>query len=229
MKAMVVIPWWPGTTDPWRSRWRDQIVSLWEDRGYPVILAEGIEGAARNRGVETAIEMGADVVICTDADAVITEAAAFVATGMAHADPGLVIPHDRYVYLSWEASKDLSVKEVAGDLAACEGRWPGVESGEGIEAFGPISVGGPAVFSTGTWERAGGYDEGIVRAYDGAFALACGVLVAPQRRLSGDFVHLWHPRPEEEPPGTWAVMKLYHDAAMMGEAAMRNLVERRRR
>jgi hypothetical protein len=72
-----------------------------------------------------------------------------------------------------------------------------------------------------------GYDEEIIRAYDGAFALATGTLVAPQRRLEGDYVHLWHPRSEnEDPPETWELMQRYHAAAHAGPNAMRKLLAR---
>lgn len=228
---VVVIPWWPETTDEWRYRWRDQVTALWVSRGYRVIHGIGVEGAARNRGIELAAAVhGTDIIlICTDADALITAEVAALAVEYAKMRPGVVIPHDRYVYLTEKACLGLTAEIAAGILHGHEGRWPFVETPEGlIEATGPTSVGGPAVFSFETWKQAGGYDETLIRAYDSAFALAAGTLVGPQERLAGDFVHLWHPRPEEEPAETWEVIALYHAAASRGIRAMADLVASRK-
>lgn len=225
----MVIPWWPDTTDEWRYRWRDQVVALWKSRGYPVVIGSGVEGAARNRGIEEAVhEHQADVLIVTDADALITKSVADRAQKLAREADGLVIPHDRYVYLSKVGSASLTVEAAAMILEAREGKWPGASAGgREFEAVGPVSVGGPTVFSTRTWAKAHGYDEEIVRAYDAAFALACGTLVGEQRRLPGDFVHLWHERPQDDPPDTWKVLRQYHRAAEEGRDAMTALVRRR--
>jgi hypothetical protein len=227
VNACVVIPWWPKTDDEWRIRWRDEVTALWVGRGFEVLMGAGVEGTARNAGVQEAIAEDYDTILVCDADSIITEQAAWDAVRMAAIEPGLVIPHDRYVYLS-EKESDLSGADGAATvLERNEGRWPTVTNG--IEFHGGLGVGGPSAFSVETWAAAGGYDDDIVRAYDGAFALACGILVAPQRRLHGDYVHLWHPRPAEEPATTWELMNRYHLAAEQGKDAMRKLVEARRR
>lgn len=227
MIAVVVIPWWPGTEDADRYRWRDQVVALWRKRGYEVVTGLGFEGAARNAGIERAInEWNPEVIICTDADAIITAGAAEEAVALAADAPGLVVPHDRYVYLSEQACFGLTAELAAEILAGHHGRWPVVDVL--TESVGPLSVGGPVVFSVETWRQAGGYDPTLVRAYDAAFSLACGTLVAEQRRLEGDFVHLWHKRPEPEPGEVWEIIREYHDAAKDGISAMASLVASRR-
>ena len=227
MNACVVMPWWPRTTDEWRIRWRDEVTAVWVSRGFEVIMGVGEEGEGRNDGVQVAISEGYDTILICDADSMISEQAAWDAVRMAAIEPGLVIPHDRYVYLSEAVSATLTADKVATVLEQRDGRWPNLEAT--TEFHGGLGVGGPSAFSVDTWERAGGYDRDLVRAYDGAFALACGTLVAPQRRLHGDYVHLWHPRPDDEPATTWSLMQRYHAAAEQGADAMRALVDERLR
>lgn len=224
MNACVVMPWWPGTTDEWRLRWRDEVHMLWVGRGFPVVMGVGKEGEARNDGVRVAISEGYDTILICDADSIISEQSAWDAVRMAWLEPGLVVPHDRYVYLSRETCVPSSADGIATTLEREEGRWPDPDAT--TEFHGGLGVGGPTAFSVDTWEQAGGYDSTLVRAYDAAFALACGTIVAPQRRLHGDYVHLWHPRPDEDPE-MWGVMRSYHLAAEQGRYAMLKLVERR--
>lgn len=233
MSTVVVVPWWPDTTDPWRSRWRDEIVPVWIGWGYPVVLGLGAEGAARNRGIEEAIrEHDAHTIIVCDADSIIRRETAAQAVEMVREQEGLVVPHDRYVYLGSEISDTLGAEGVVRTLEEHNGHWPGLTRDTplaDVEFWGHLGVGGPTVFSVDTWEQAGGYDEQIIRAYDGAFALACGSLVAPQRRIAGDYVHLWHVRFEnEDPPETWATIRAYHAANEAGPGAMRDLVNDRK-
>jgi hypothetical protein len=230
VSTVVVIPWWPDTADEWRYRWRDQIVRIWQEWGYAVVLGVGREGQARNRGIEQAIEeYGAEIIVTCDADSILTRSQAEKGIEWAREKPGLVIPHDRYVYLSKLTSTDRTAGSILASLESFDGRWPVGRRGQEVEFVGGVGVGGPSMFSVETWRQAGGYDEKIVRAYDGAFALACGTLVGPQSRLSGDYVHLWHPRDDlVDPPETWEAMQEYHRAAESGIKAMTDLVASRR-
>ena len=139
--------------------------------------------------------------------------------------PGLVIPHTRYLYLC-----DPSTRLLFNG---------GLEIGElgptDCDSFGHAGVGNVTVFSRETWEQAGGYDERfpLWGGDDAAFAYACGGLVAPQRRLPGDVIHLWHPRHPDSQVGSRgydaqaAILDQYRDAEAIGPEAIRELVENR--
>lgn len=208
MKTAIVIPWWPGTTCEWRHRWRRIVTDYWRSSGLgQVVFGYGIEGAARNSGVEAA---QADVFLVTDADSLIPWERAAEALRLAGAESGLVIPHSAYAYLGQNASE--AIARLPGSVPSCFEPRP-----ESIEFTGQLGVGGPVAFNFDTWIRAGYYDEGIVRGYDAAFALACDALVGNTRRLAGDYLHLWHPRkPDETPPETHAILREYHEAAENG-------------
>ena len=206
------MPWWP-TTDPWRHRWRPQVEAFWRDLDLgPVTVVAGEEGIGRNAGIRAS---DADVIVSADADAIVAPDAARAAVLMAAEKPGLVVPHDRFVFLSQAVCTALTVREAAGAIVGW--RWPDYRDAESMAEY---SVGGIVVFSRATWEQAGGYDEGIVRGYDGAFAVACGSLVGEQRRMRGDLIHFWHQRPEDK-GDPWAQVRAYEEAAREGPDAMR--------
>jgi hypothetical protein len=230
VSAAVVIPWDPATVCPWRLRWLPQLVAYWIENGFEITLGLGEQGRAIRNGVERTGD--AETILLCFPDSVIGLEQARCSIELAAEAPGLVVPHDRYLYLSRDVSDSLTVQDVGRRLDENAQRWslvePVVEAD--TEFFGPNSVGGPVAFSRETYELAGGHDPQIIHGYDGAFALACAVLAGPTRRLDGDFVHLWHPRPDpsvESPPETWATLRRYHAAAEAGEDAMRALVEER--
>lgn len=182
---------------------------------------------SRARGANEAIKRAsADVVVQSDPDSVVPLPQLTAAIDLARAADGLVIPHDRYLYLepgpTWDV---LTGTRQLGELG------PG-----DCHDSGPNGVGNVAVFSRETWRVTGGFDErfGMWGGDDAAFAYAAEALVNPLRRLHGDVIHLYHPRlPQSEPghPGYAAqfeILAAYRDAANLGgHAAVRELVLRR--
>ena len=207
------MPWWP-TTDPWRHRWRPQVEAFWRDLDLgPVTVVAGEEGIGRNAGIRAS---DADVIVSADADASVAPDAARAAVLMAAEKPGLVVPHDRFVFLSQAVCTALTVREAAGAIVGW--RWPDYRDAESMAEY---SVGGIVVFSRATWEQAGGYDEGIVRGYDGAFAVACGSLrrgAAADARRPDPFLAS-APGGQGRPVG--AEVRAYEEAAREGPDAMR--------
>lgn len=164
------------------------------------------------------------VIIQSDPDSVVPDDQLLQGVELAaHAD-GLVVPHDRYLYLT-RAATDV------------------VFTGGYIRAYGPADCdvhgkdgsGNVTVFSRTTWERAGGFDErfGMWGGDDAAFSYAAAAYCRRLRRVPGDMVHLWHPRLPQSIPGNpgyadqFAILAEYRDAAAIGPAAVRHLVETR--
>jgi hypothetical protein len=218
-----VIPW-RDNGDQWRRRWFAQAVDHWARSGLEVVTGQGGYGEAINDGVRRA---RAETVLVVDADVALPHGRALEALRLAAEAPGLVVAHDRVVWLTREASRQLTVPW-ALTLLDAEDRWTGGEAT--VEQRIPFGVGTAVAFSRATWEQAGRQDPSAGHGHDAAFALACGVLSGEQRRLPGDVLHLWHERPAravEDPPEVWARLRAYHRAAEEGPAAMRRLVASR--
>lgn len=186
-----------------------------------VVEGEGSRPVALNAGIRRA---SGDVIVQADADSLIPLETIRAAVDLAAEAPGLVVPFDRYLYLTLDATRTIFAG--ADPLAA---------SPDDCEEVGPGGVGNVTVFSRETWEQAGGYDERFVTwgGDDAAFAYACEAFCAPTRRLDGDMVHLWHPRPPESIPGCLAyadqftLVAEYRDAAAVGPEAVREYVRSR--
>lgn len=206
-------------------------VQDWYTRhGYPVVVEAGQSDVTFTRAsaINTAIRAtDAAVIVQSDPDSLIPDPDRLAAAVQRAADAdGLVIPHDRYLYLSETATAAVLADRL--DLA---------ETGPGdCDEYGPDGSGNVVVFSRQTWERAGGFDErfGIRSGDDAAFRYACDSFFGPSRRLEGDVLHLYHPRLTEYEPGgdhyaaQFALLATYRDAAAKGPAAVRRLVSRLR-
>lgn len=212
--------------DPWREQsflftrpWYEKVAA---DLGFQFVLdtSEGGHAKAINSGVRTA---DGDVIVLVDSDSLVPADRITAAVELART-PGLVVPHDRYVYLS----------QFATTLVLRGGLEPfDLRHGQ-FEFAGGSGVGNVVVFSRETWQTAGGYDE---RFYawggdDTCFHFACEAFCAPTRRIPGDVVHLWHVRTPEEarghrPTDIQIVLDAYEQAARTGPEAVRELVNSR--
>ncbi len=203
-----------------------EYVRMWYDRfGWEVIVDPGGEEFSRAAAINSAVRRATGrVIVQSDPDSVVPDDQLLHGVELAaHAD-GLVVPHDRYLYLT-EAATDA------------------VFAGGFIRAYGPADCdqhgmkgsGNVTVFSRSTWEKAGGFDErfGMWGGDDSAFAYCAAAFCRPLRRVPGDMVHLWHPRLPQSVPGTlgyaeqFAILAQYRDAAAIGPAAVRELVRSR--
>lgn len=192
---------------PHRRRSFEFVHDYYQRLGYPITVESGDETFTRASALNTAIHRStADIIIQSDPDSFVALDALRDAVRLAER-PGLVIPHDRYVYLTEQATG-----------AFYEGR----EANE-YDQIGK-GVGNVTVFSRHTWEASGGFDErfGMWGGDDAAFAYATEAFCAPIRRLPGDMIHLWHPRLPESVPGSvgfveqFTLVAEYRDAAAAG-------------
>lgn len=220
----VVVPWWGG--DPDRTAAFDFTQGWWDGVGCEVIVASG-SGAvgiggrvarAANQGTAAAsndliLLVGAETILGADQ---IEQAAELAKT------PGLVVPFTRAMYLGPKATAavlDEGADPFGFSEADCE--WVGAGTA-------PATV-----FSRETWLTVRGFDESLPIGEDGAFAYACDAYFGPMRRVEGDVVHLWHPRPRESTPGTpehraaFVGISRYRDAHEQGPEAVRAMVEAR--
>lgn len=180
--------------DEWRRRsyyycrpWYEQ-AALRLGADFVLDSGGGGHAAAINRGVQAAI---GSIIVLVDSDSLVPIDRILAAAELAQ-KPGLVVPHDRFCYLTPDASEQVFAGRDPFSFGAGDCHWI---PGEG--------VGNVVVFSRDTWAAVGGYDE---RFYawggdDTAFHLTLEALVAPTRRVPGDVVHLWHERPAEESVG----------------------------
>jgi hypothetical protein len=228
-----VIPW-VDRGCPFRRAAFEFTRRYWDSLGdtglrFQVVVSGGPEpfsrAAAINHGVR---DSTADVILQADPDSLVPIAQALRALERAAETDGLVIAHDRYLYLSEQAT-GLLYEDTR--LASWRLRVPK----DYCESFGEFGVGNVVAFSRRTWELAGGYDErfGVWGGDDAAFALACGTLAGEQRRVPGDVLHCWHPRLSESVPGhpeyarSMRLLREYHAAADGGPEAMRALIDSR--
>lgn len=195
----------------------------WYTRSWPLHVEAGGGGraAAINRAVAA---VDGDIIVQVDSDSLVPHQALREAIALASQSHGLVIPHNRYLYLTEHVTTEV--------LAA--GRNPMACGPDNCESHGPNGVGNAAVFSRATWQQACGYDERMRFGDDAAFAYACEAFTGqPTRRVNGDVVHLWHPRPAMSVPGTpeylgeFVRVGEYRDAAAAGPDVVRRLVESR--
>lgn len=205
---------------PHRRASFDFVHSYYQALGLTVVVECGDESFTRASGLNTAIRnVGHGVIVQSDPDSLVPPKQLAAAVALA-AKPGLVVPHDRYLYLNAETTTRVLHGATPGDLGPehCD------DTGTG--------VGNVTVFSFDTWEQAGGFDErfGLWGGDDAAFAYATEAFCAPLRRIEGDMIHLWHPRLPQSIPDTpgfveqFAILAEYRDAAADSPEAVRNLV-----
>lgn len=196
--------------------------------GCPILVDGGSDDATFTRAGalnRMASMTGPDsVIVQSDPDSLVPLAVLRHAITLAELRDGLVIPHDRYLYLTQAVTAQALV-----------GAAPAKPGPADCEFAGPNGSGNVTVFSRQTWLTARGYDErfGLWGGDDAAFRFACDAFVAPTRRLHADMMHLWHPRlPQSSPqhpdyPGGFALLAEYRDAAEQGPDAVRHLVRSR--
>lgn len=203
---------------PHRTAAFEYVTAYYEPLGAEVVVeGTGARPEALNRAIRRA---SGDIIIQADADSLVPLGTLRAAAVMAET-PGLVVPFDRYLYLTLDATE-----------RALVGADPAAMGPDDCEEVGPGGVGNVTVFSRQTWEQAGGFDERFVTwgGDDAAFAYAAEAFCGPTRRLPGDMVHLWHPRPPESIPGCLAyadqftLVAEYRDAAAQGPDAVREYV-----
>jgi N-terminal domain of galactosyltransferase len=224
--VFVVIPW-NGSTDIHRKAAFDYVLAAHGRLGFPIILADSepfSRAKALNRTIQT-LPPGA-VIVQADADALLPQPVRYSeAIRAASETHGLVIPHDRYLFLNERSTDDL----LSGQLG------PRALTEDHCDEHGGFSVSLVVVYSRETWRLAHGYDERFTvwGGEDAAFAYAAGALAGEQRRLTGDVVHLFHPRPPESDPSSqvykeqFTLLEPYRDAAAIGNDAVAELVRNR--
>lgn len=199
-------------------------VHAWYERfGWEIIVDAGGTEFSRAAAINAAVRRaGGDIIVQSDPDSLLAdEQQLFAAVGLA-AQPGLVVPHDRYLYLTREATAEV----IAGRTDV---------GPDDCDEQGPAGMGNVTVFSRETWRRSGGFDErfGVWGGDDAAYAYATEAFCAPTRRLPGDMWHLWHPRLPQSIPGApgyaqqFAILAQYRDAAAVGPGTVRRLVATR--
>jgi hypothetical protein len=218
---------WRDMGDPHRAAAWEYVRRFYDQTGWEIIVESGRDDAtfARAASINAAVARASgSVIVQSDPDSMVRLDAVKRAVALAVESDGLVIPHDRYLYLTEAATRGLL------------GGMPTFGFGaDDCETPPGTGVGNVTVFSRATWEAADGFDErfGLWGGDDAAFAYVCDVLIAPTRRLFGDMVHLWHPRlPQSHPdhPGYKAQMSIlgrYRDAAAAGPDQLLELVASR--
>lgn len=230
MTDVVVVIAYRDMGCPHRRASADYVWDWYTAHGYEVVVSSGssdetfTRAAAINSGIRL---VDHPVIVQSDPDSLIPDPDRLAAAVRLAADgDGLVVPHNRYLYLT---------KHVTGHVLAGDFDLADVGPGDCDES-GPDGVGNVVVFSRHTWRQAGGFDErfGLRAGDDAAFRYATEAMVGPIRRLPGDVVHLWHPRlPMADPAHPdyvtqFAILAEYRDAAAAGPEAVRRLVAERK-
>lgn len=198
----------------------------WAGFGYDVVVEGGTsdESFTRASGINAAIRRTtADIIIQADPDSIVSHPTQVLrAVEMAAEHDGLVVAHDRYLYLTPEATSEVLT-----------GRDPATVGPDDCDFHGTLSYGNAVVFTRSTWEKAHGFDErcGLHSGDDSMFAISSWAFTgSPARRVPGSMVHLWHPRLPQSIPGgegyatEFALLAEMRDASKLGPAAVRALV-----
>lgn len=184
----VVIAWNPRTTDPWRCRSREFVLSMWESYGYTVIW--GLDDSepfniskAKNNGVRQA---SSSKVVIADADVVISKQQVEEALAKEH----WVIPYETYFNLTQAHTKEFL--DGVRELGDCQ--WD----------HRILSWAGMMVVERQAYWDVGGHDENFSGWgwEDVALRLALDNLYFQHERVAGGIYHLWHPVSEVETFGS---------------------------
>ncbi len=193
MSVRVIVPLDRIPLDPVRLQVFVSFVGpLYKSMGMPV---EGYESLSAVRGTviqqvakarNRALAFGEDSFVFNDADSLCRPEQIQTAVRLAEMSPGLVFAYTSYCRLSQRATEALMSWRDAFEAPV---EW---------EMVGSLSSGCVAI-SRESFLEAGGYDESWLDGYeDYDFALRCNERW-PNRRVEGELVHLWHPRPAVEP------------------------------
>lgn len=178
----VVIAWNPRTTDPWRCRSKEFVLSMWESYGYNVIW--GLDDSepfniakAKNNGVRQA---SSPKIVIADADVVIRKEQIEEAL----AKEGWFIPYE--VYLNLTQSHTDEFLNGTRELDDCE--WD----------HRILSWAGMIVVDRQAYWDVGGHDERFSGwgLEDVALRLSLDNLYVQHERVPGNIYHLWHPTSE---------------------------------
>lgn len=208
---------------PHRAAAVQYVLDFLQPLGWETIVQGGDESFTRASGINAGIRHASgDIIVQIDPDSLVPHDQLRTAVALAAERDGMVIPHDRYRYLTPEATA-----EVLAGAPPFDEHAPYVQAGTG--------VGNATVYTRTTWEKAGGYDErfGLWGGDDAAFAYATAGYFGPYRRLDGPVVHLWHPpHPDSDPESRgyvdqFTLVAEYRDATAEGPEAVRAYVATR--
>ena len=172
--------------DPGRERVYGHVLAAL--KGLPLISGgepDDNRAQARNRLARSAAQTTADVYVFVDADSLVPRNNLLEAARLAGETPGLVFAFDVYQRLSRASTSRLNHWQEAFSLPV---EW---------EMYDSPSMGATAI-SRACFDELGGFDESFDACEDVDFSQRAARLW-PVRRLPGELVHLWHPRPAVEP------------------------------
>lgn len=202
MNVSVLIPYLDAST---RRRPLELVESYWREAfpDFQLFVARIVgeppfnKAWVVNAAARGAIEQGADVLICADADSLVQPQQ--IAAALARVEDGPVSAFSVYRRLTREETDRLAGWPQA---FGCSGDWS-------LDASGST---GAAVLTSGQWQAIGGMDEGFPLPYyeDLAFWTTARALYSC-RRIEGPLVHLWHERDE----GRWPQLEQFCRARYM--------------
>lgn len=225
MDDVAIVMAWRDMGCPHRRAAYDYTHRWWLQFGWPIIVEGEVEPFTRARALNAAIARAdAKVIVQADPDSVLSHPDRVRHALELTCYDGLVVAHDRYLYLTESATAAVYAGRALTTLG------PG-----NCESHGAKGVGNVTMFRAGTWRASGGYDErcGLWGGDDAAFAYAAEAFCGPLRRGHADMIHLWHPRLPQSIPGgegyaaEFAIVAQYRDAAKVGRHAVRRLVHTR--
>jgi predicted glycosyltransferase involved in capsule biosynthesis len=221
MKTGIVIPWRP---QPSRLAAFDFVMSWYREMypDYPIYLADGGDGpfnisAARNTGCKEAFEDDCDVVIVSDADALVEKRFIDEAVAYARRRNSVAFPFNWTGYATYDMTNEILYNE---------GDWV---NGPKVSLSTPHLVSGVYVISRIAFEDVNGWDERFVGwgHEDVAFYVTFKTLHGEIKRFDGDLLFLYHEdRDFSNEPANAGRLRIYDDTIKdFGEEGLRNLIK----
>lgn len=211
-----------------------EFTRAWYQRmGFDVCVDAGDSDATFTRAsaINRAIRAtDAETIVQADPDSLVPYRQLFAAFDAAQSGHGLVVAFTRYCYLTRAATMPYMTRLRQG------GGMPLPTPDTWCAEIGRGGVGNVVAFSRETWRLCRGFDERfpLWGGDDAVFAYSAEAMTGvTTRRVEGDMVHLWHPRLPQSVPGhpgyaeQFAILAQYRDAAALGPAVVRALVESR--